>query len=454
MTVPGLPQCLTCKHFDDSGLAPACSAFPIPENPDTREHLGIPFLILFGDPDKPTEPPFDHRDPWPFGDNGVRWEPKEAGVEHPFGPRRKSRASFGDLLTKGNSLGPMGATGTDVGTTFDFGWDEDRHPRDAYGRFAGSGSGRGGEADADAPPRFVSSGRDPVPRLGELEPPPISAPMSKEDAAARKKYIEQAIDAHVYEKGDTMDMHDRIGGKVGAFTPERAALHAHLLDEAMTKFEDVPNDRRAVLLGGLGGAGKTSVLSKNAAEDLGLEFGHGEITNFATVNPDDFKVALAKAGAVPVLPGLAPMEAASLMHEESSVLSARLAERLMSEGKNINFDKTMSKAASARGVLDSLQEHGYETRMAFVSVTTEKSVERVTARWERGVDRWLKNPDSELGGRFVPPAVVRAQADPSGEYRSKNERNFEELRNHPAVSWSGRFDNMGSAADQIIANEA
>jgi hypothetical protein len=57
-------QCDRCKH--DHGKR-RCDAFP-----------GFP-----GIPQEIYDMEFDHRNPYP-GDNGIRWEPKEEGVIHPF----------------------------------------------------------------------------------------------------------------------------------------------------------------------------------------------------------------------------------------------------------------------------------------------------------------------------------------------------------------------------------
>jgi len=58
-------QCRRCRHFwKKSSL---CAAFP--------DEPGIPLPILDMDA--------DHRMPFP-GDNGIRWQPREPGIKHPF----------------------------------------------------------------------------------------------------------------------------------------------------------------------------------------------------------------------------------------------------------------------------------------------------------------------------------------------------------------------------------
>ncbi|HUC55902.1 MAG TPA: hypothetical protein VMA95_00765, partial [Streptosporangiaceae bacterium] len=60
----------------------------------------------------------------------------------------------------------------------------------------------------------------------------------------------------------------------------------------------------------------------------------------------------------------------------------------------------------------------------FVHIPIETSIERTEARHRRGFDRYLAGQD--LGGRYVPPEVIRAQADP--DFGSLNRRAFEHLK--------------------------
>ena len=80
----------------------------------------------------------------------------------------------------------------------------------------------------------------------------------------------------------------------------------------------VPNDHKAIIAGGLAGAGKTTVLEKHAGIDR---------SQYLTINPDDIKAEMAKRGMVPKVDGLSPMEASDLIHEESSYMARQLATR-------------------------------------------------------------------------------------------------------------------------------
>jgi len=60
-------QCRRCKHYQAQRRGDFCAAFP--------DEPGIPLPILDMDA--------DHRMPFP-GDHGIRWQPREPGIKHPF----------------------------------------------------------------------------------------------------------------------------------------------------------------------------------------------------------------------------------------------------------------------------------------------------------------------------------------------------------------------------------
>ena len=66
------------------------------------------------------------------------------------------------------------------------------------------------------------------------------------------------------------------------------------------------------MVGGLGGAGKTTILKGQANVDL---------SRYLMINPDDIKEEMAQRGLVPHIEGLSPMEASDLVHEESSAIA-------------------------------------------------------------------------------------------------------------------------------------
>ena len=134
------------------------------------------------------------------------------------------------------------------------------------------------------------------------------------------------------------------------WTRERRHLHHDIVDAIYSRAFDVPCDHSAIMAGGLGGAGKTTTLREQAGVDL---------SQYLTINPDDIKEEMAKRGLVPVLPGLSPMEASDLVHEESSAIAKQLARRAYAEGKNLVWDITMSSHQSTEQRIDEMRESGY-----------------------------------------------------------------------------------------------
>lgn len=205
----------------------------------------------------------------------------------------------------------------------------------------------------------------------------------------------------------------------GAWTPERDRLHREIAEHLYAKSDHVPRDGKAVIAGGLGGAGKTTVLTKHAGVDT---------SQYMTINPDDIKEELAQRGMIPAVPGapdLSPMERAALVHEESSRIAHLMADRAYAEKRNLIWDITMSSESSVKSRVKALDRAGYtEVVGVFVDIPVETSVERAMARYRRGVDQYLSG--SGFGGRYVPPNIIRAQKTSTGA--TINRTVFEDVR--------------------------
>jgi predicted ABC-type ATPase len=199
------------------------------------------------------------------------------------------------------------------------------------------------------------------------------------------------------------------------WTHERDLIHDEIIDELYQAAANVPCDGKAIVAGGLGGAGKTTVLRERAGIDL---------TQYLTINPDQVKEKLAERGLVPSIAGLSPMEASALAHEESSHIAKRLARRAEADHKNVVWDITMSSRESASARITKLRSEGYAVEGIFVDISTETSVRRAEARHREGHVDYLCG--TGLGGRYLPPEVIRSQADP--EWGSKNRKTFEEVK--------------------------
>jgi predicted ABC-type ATPase len=202
---------------------------------------------------------------------------------------------------------------------------------------------------------------------------------------------------------------------------DRRDLHASIINDLYSSARDVPNMGQAIVAGGLGGAGKTTVLTERADIDL---------SQYLVINPDNLKVEMARRGMTPAIDRLSPMEASDLVHEESSYLARQLALRAYADRKNVIWDITMSDEKRIAMRLNELRNAGYvRVDGIFVDIPVETSITRTEFRHREGHEKFLAGDG--LGGRYVPPKVIRSQEDP--EWGSHNRRTFDRMK--------GRFNN-------------
>jgi hypothetical protein len=261
-----------------------------------------------------------------------------------------------------------------------------------------------------------------------------SGPLSDEQYAAHTQRVEAALNA-AFAAGQTTDKAYTVNGEGAVWLPERAQAHKDIIDALWTKAANVPRDGEALIAGGLGGAGKSTVLRGGAGVDQ---------SRFLTINPDDVKEEMVRRGLVPAVEGLSPMEASPIVHEESSHIANMLAKRAYAEQVNVIWDITMSRQASVAKRIDELRAAGYGTVDAvFVDIPVETSVERALGRHRRGMENFRAG--SGTGGRYVPPALIRANA--SNTASSANREVFDGLRGR-FNSWVV-FDNSVAGRDPV-----
>jgi predicted ABC-type ATPase len=246
--------------------------------------------------------------------------------------------------------------------------------------------------------------------------------------------------ADAHEQDLDTDIQYTIDGAGEIWLEDRIAVHTTIIEHFLAKSSHVPCEYKALIAGGLGGAGKSTTLDQDASIDR---------SQYLTINPDNIKVEMAERGLIPDVDGLTPMEASELVHEETSYIAKQLALRAQAEGKNIIWDITMSTRNSTERRIDELRESGYDrVDGIFVDIPVELSIDR--ADFRHRVDHEDYRNGDGFGGRYVPPEVTRAQADP--HWGSQNRRTFEEVKQR-FDSWS-LYDNSvhGRAALLIEAS--
>lgn len=236
---------------------------------------------------------------------------------------------------------------------------------------------------------------------------------------------------------DTRELH-RPGGPDAPWAPERAAMHDRILRRVYDRYADIPAERKAVIAGGLPGAGKTSVLS-----------GQG-LLHYMPVNPDDMKDELIAEHAVPEHPELSPMELNPAFHIESAYLADRLLEMALANGRNVVIDATMGNPEAPRARLRRLADAGYRVRGVFVDVPVETSQTRVAARYLEGMRAWARGQGH--GGRPIPADIIERSRGEGG--RTVNRQVFEQLASEGAfdAGWE-IFDNSGAEPRLVESGE-
>jgi predicted kinase len=257
-----------------------------------------------------------------------------------------------------------------------------------------------------------------------------SRPLSDAEYAEHVTEVRERLDK-ARADGLATDRQHTIDPAREVWSGERESLQDSIIEDLYTRASDVPCERRAIMAGGLPGAGKSTILERHAGIDL---------SQYLTINPDKIKEEMASRDMIPPVQGLSPMEASDLVHEESSYVARQLALRAQADGKNLIWDITMSSRASTERRIDELHSEGYvRIEGIFVDIPLEVSVARANGRHREGQDDYRTGEG--LGGRLVPAEMIRAQADP--EWGSRNRKTFEEVK-HQFDAWR-RFDNSGPA---------
>ncbi len=225
----------------------------------------------------------------------------------------------------------------------------------------------------------------------------------------------------------------------GAWAPQRDALHREIAAQMYARAAKVPRQGRAVFSGGLPGAGKTTVLSKHAGIDP---------SDYFVISADDVKEELARRGLVPQVPGhpdLSPMERTVLVHAESRRIADLAADMAYRNKTNVIWDFTMGAPDEVETRVQAMRAHGYtDISGVFVEIPVEVSIGRALGRYRQGQD--AHRAGNGMGGRFLPPSVVRSYMGQTGSTISREA--FEATR-HLLDDWS-IFDNAVDGRAPIL----
>ena len=179
--------------------------------------------------------------------------------------------------------------------------------------------------------------------------------------------VEQALD----EGTSTMDAY--YDPETGEWTPERQALHDQIINDILEPGRPAPAgiEPEAVIMGGLPGSGKSSVLAERA--------GGGQFDGYVHIDADVIK------GMLPEYEGWN----AALLHDESSAIADEVVRRSIRNHMPIMYDATLRTTRNAAAVVDALESVGYNTRLIYVDIPIEDSMRRVLSRFASGTGRYV-----------------------------------------------------------------
>ncbi|WP_144723464.1 zeta toxin family protein [Cellulosimicrobium sp. TH-20] len=208
----------------------------------------------------------------------------------------------------------------------------------------------------------------------------------------------------------------------GMPTPMREELHQQILGGfRATMADEVAHEKRAIVLAGPPGAGKSRILD----ELIGAP-GSESRRRWLEVDPDEIKTQLLDAAAAdgsyetfikpPAVRELEaqgerffPLDFAALVHEESSALAKVVREEAIRAGANVVIDSVLSKPDAAVELGHQLERAGYRVDVVDVEVPYDVSAARIARRWRGAYTKALEgDPEHRHGGRWVPEDYARS----------------------------------------------
>lgn len=260
-------------------------------------------------------------------------------------------------------------------------------------------------------------------------------PLTEEEYADHIRMVEAGLDEAERQGMSSQRLYARDpAGKV--WIKSRADQQVGILDDICRSNADVACDGEAVIAGGLGGAGKSTILSRFAGIDR---------ATYLTVNPDEIKDEMAERGMIPAVDGLSPLECSQLVHEESSLVAGSLAKRAYADRRNVIWDVTMSRYESAAERINDLRDAGYTDIVGlFVDIPAAKSVERAQNRHRTGMEEYRNGRGH--GGRHLSPDLILRQQAADGQ--TINRKVFEALK--PKFDRWMVFDNSVDGRDPVL----
>ena len=262
------------------------------------------------------------------------------------------------------------------------------------------------------------------------------------DLSLRHQYAERALSQAIREGKITSKIYASSEVPGMEYTKERHLAQQEIIEDVLKAHDKVPCEGKAVLSGGMGGAGKTTVLTRYLGMDT---------SQYITINPDDIKEIMAERGMIPTLRGLTPMECSTLAHQEASYISSLIMKRAIAEKRNIILDGTMASMKSMRRRTGQLRDGGYHMSAVFVDITPETSQKRATSRYQRGMSKYTTSGEGQ-GGRILPASVNQGNTpEDTTRFRSRSAENLAALYEDGTIPSTPVVYNNDGDAPQPVA---
>lgn len=289
-------------------------------------------------------------------------------------------------------------------------------------------------------------------KLRETPPPGASAngldvalTLDSEAWADHKAYVENVIDRIEAGSLTTALLQDSRGD----WSPEVFELVDTVVRDMLEDIETrrLPKDRKAVVLGGLPGAGKTTSIDNNAVL---LKAGLSNPDRWVQVNSDEMKTKIADLGVFTEFEGLGPLESATAVHQLSSLMGEIFGRALIADGYNVIFDTTLGHTVDGRPSfaedIEELKHFGYDVDGVFVDTPVDTAKGRRDSRWMDGVNEQnLENKGR--GGRYVPDYVYQSPT----RAVDQNRQNFDYLTSSESFDRWIVLSGEDRAAEPIIS---
>lgn len=267
-------------------------------------------------------------------------------------------------------------------------------------------------------------------------------PISGLDLSLRHQYAERALSQAIQDSKITSKIYASSEVPGMEYTMERHLAQQEIIEDVLKAHDKVPREGKAVLSGGMGGAGKTTVLTRYLGMDT---------SQYITINPDDIKEIMAERGMIPTLRGLTPMECSTLAHQEASYISSIIMKRAIAEKRNIILDGTMASMKSMRRRTGQLRDGGYHMSAVFVDITPETSQKRATSRYQRGMSKYTTSREGN-GGRILPASVNQGNTpEDTTRFRSRSAENLAALYEDGTIPSTPVVYNNDGDAPQPVA---